>query len=305
MASPVCGNTVNCTGRARARRPAQLGPGASPRARRDGAARPAARGWRQAGDAAQGAARRDHGADLLAAGGRRAASGGPGSRPGPAASPGSAASFRSPQRGGRLRRHASARRARRVRTRPARRPRPPRGACTAITRPTPRQAIVSPDSPATPANFSGLYLQAVLIKVDSQATLERVRTFLITHTSRVGLGHRAADVRRGGPGPAGRGHHGAAAGGHRGRADADRRGMQPGGRGGRRPGRAEAAVHDAAPDRNADGDAVPGGAGRGGAAAGGRDRGGGGHRLRHLGAHGGEDGAGRHSRCRTSATCTT
>ena len=45
------------------------------------------------------------------------------------------------------------------------------------------QAIVGPDSPSASANFSGLYLQAVLIKVASPAMLERVRTFLITHTA--------------------------------------------------------------------------------------------------------------------------
>ncbi len=31
-------------------------------------------------------------------------------------------------------------------------------------------------------NFTGLYLQSVLIKVDSPTTLETVRTFLTTHT---------------------------------------------------------------------------------------------------------------------------
>jgi ABC-type antimicrobial peptide transport system permease subunit len=42
--------------------------------------------------------------------------------------------------------------------------------------------IVSPSSPAYTADVSRLYLQAVLIKVPNQAALERVRTFLITHT---------------------------------------------------------------------------------------------------------------------------
>jgi hypothetical protein len=42
--------------------------------------------------------------------------------------------------------------------------------------------IVDAGSPAVPATFSGLYLQSVLIRVDSPATLERVRTFLATHT---------------------------------------------------------------------------------------------------------------------------
>ena len=42
--------------------------------------------------------------------------------------------------------------------------------------------IASASSPAGPASTSGLYLQLVLVKVTSQATLERVRTFLVTHT---------------------------------------------------------------------------------------------------------------------------
>jgi hypothetical protein len=44
------------------------------------------------------------------------------------------------------------------------------------------QPIVNHASPAYTGGVHGLYLQAVLIKVDSQATLERVRTFLVTHT---------------------------------------------------------------------------------------------------------------------------
>ena len=43
-------------------------------------------------------------------------------------------------------------------------------------------------SPAASDNFSHLYLQAVLIKVNSPATLERVRTFLVTHTSQSASG---------------------------------------------------------------------------------------------------------------------
>ena len=42
--------------------------------------------------------------------------------------------------------------------------------------------IVGASSPPYPAGVSRLYLQAVLIKAPDQATLERVRTFLITHT---------------------------------------------------------------------------------------------------------------------------
>jgi hypothetical protein len=45
------------------------------------------------------------------------------------------------------------------------------------------QPIAGPSSPAVSANFSGLYLQALLVKVNSQATLEKVRTYLDTHTA--------------------------------------------------------------------------------------------------------------------------
>jgi len=44
------------------------------------------------------------------------------------------------------------------------------------------QPFVTSQSPAAPARYSSLYLQAVLVKVDSPATLERVRTYLDTHT---------------------------------------------------------------------------------------------------------------------------
>ncbi len=44
------------------------------------------------------------------------------------------------------------------------------------------QAIVGASSPAAPGGTGGLYLQAVLVKVPGAAALERVRTFLITHT---------------------------------------------------------------------------------------------------------------------------
>jgi hypothetical protein len=42
--------------------------------------------------------------------------------------------------------------------------------------------IASATSPAASAHVSNLYLQAMLVKVNSQATLERVRTYLVTHT---------------------------------------------------------------------------------------------------------------------------
>jgi hypothetical protein len=44
------------------------------------------------------------------------------------------------------------------------------------------QQIFSAADPRASADFSQLYLQSVLIRVDSAATLERVRTFLATHT---------------------------------------------------------------------------------------------------------------------------
>jgi hypothetical protein len=44
------------------------------------------------------------------------------------------------------------------------------------------QPIVSRSNPAASDNFTKLYLQAVLVQVNSSATLERVRTFLVSHT---------------------------------------------------------------------------------------------------------------------------
>jgi len=45
------------------------------------------------------------------------------------------------------------------------------------------QAIASASSPAVSGNFSKLALEAVLVKVNDATTLERVRTFLDTHTT--------------------------------------------------------------------------------------------------------------------------
>jgi hypothetical protein len=42
--------------------------------------------------------------------------------------------------------------------------------------------IASASSPAATGKLNGLYLQALLVKVNSAATLERVRTYLVTHT---------------------------------------------------------------------------------------------------------------------------
>jgi len=48
------------------------------------------------------------------------------------------------------------------------------------------QPIANASNPAVSSNFSRLYLEAVLIRVKNSATLERVRTFLDTHTSQAG-----------------------------------------------------------------------------------------------------------------------
>jgi hypothetical protein len=45
------------------------------------------------------------------------------------------------------------------------------------------QAFVNPSNPAVSADFSRLSLQAVLVKVNDAATLERVRTFLAVHAA--------------------------------------------------------------------------------------------------------------------------
>jgi hypothetical protein len=53
------------------------------------------------------------------------------------------------------------------------------------------QPIASAVSPAVSANFSHLYLQAVLVKVNSAATLEQVRTYLVTHATQSASGTAA------------------------------------------------------------------------------------------------------------------
>ena len=50
------------------------------------------------------------------------------------------------------------------------------------------QPFVSRNNPAAPGNSRSLYLQAVLVKVNSSATLERIRTFLATHTAQSASG---------------------------------------------------------------------------------------------------------------------
>src|SRR6202050_1938794 len=48
------------------------------------------------------------------------------------------------------------------------------------------QPIANASNPAVSGNFSHLYLEAVLVRVPNSATLERVRTFLDTHTTQSG-----------------------------------------------------------------------------------------------------------------------
>jgi ABC-type antimicrobial peptide transport system permease subunit len=43
--------------------------------------------------------------------------------------------------------------------------------------------IASKSSPAASANFSKLYLQAILVKVNNSSTLEKVRTYLVANTT--------------------------------------------------------------------------------------------------------------------------
>ncbi len=50
------------------------------------------------------------------------------------------------------------------------------------------QPIASASSPAATGNVSRLYLQAVLVKVNSASTLERVRTYLVSHTAQSASG---------------------------------------------------------------------------------------------------------------------
>lgn len=50
------------------------------------------------------------------------------------------------------------------------------------------QPIASASSPAAPSDVSGLYLQAVLVKVNGPATLEKARTYLVTHATQSASG---------------------------------------------------------------------------------------------------------------------
>jgi hypothetical protein len=50
------------------------------------------------------------------------------------------------------------------------------------------QPIASASSPAASANVSHLHLQALLVKVNGSATLERVRTYLVTHATQSASG---------------------------------------------------------------------------------------------------------------------
>ena len=49
--------------------------------------------------------------------------------------------------------------------------------------------LVTPDSPAYTGNLADLQLQAVLVRIDNPATLERVRTLLATYMALSGSGH--------------------------------------------------------------------------------------------------------------------
>jgi hypothetical protein len=53
------------------------------------------------------------------------------------------------------------------------------------------EAIASASSPAAPDDFSKLYLQGVLVKVNNAATLERARTYLVTHAPQSASGTAA------------------------------------------------------------------------------------------------------------------
>lgn len=50
------------------------------------------------------------------------------------------------------------------------------------------QPIASASSPAAPASFGRMYLQGLLVKVNGSATLERVRTYLVTHATQSASG---------------------------------------------------------------------------------------------------------------------
>ena len=50
------------------------------------------------------------------------------------------------------------------------------------------QPIAGPSSPAASGNIRGLYLQALLVKVNDPATLEKVRTYLVTHATQTASG---------------------------------------------------------------------------------------------------------------------
>ena len=305
-AAPVCGNNVNCTAAGGVPRPLVAGPGTAPAIPGHAAAASA-----RAAERAAAAGRRPR---LLMPGSggprrRRRAPATPEPRCGPAPAQGPAAGTAA-----RIRttasmscaRPAGAGGARPVRARPPAVVGPRPTTCSATTRRTARSRSRARPARPRPARRRRLCTcRPLLVKVNSSATLERVRTFLATHATAVRVGHRAADVRRGGPGP-----------GWPSPTPCERliyiavaltllvAGLQPRGVRRRQPGGAQAAVHAAAGDRHADADALPGRAAEAvlplvaatvvaaGSPTASR-------------ADGRQDGAGRHARCRSQATPTT
>ena len=128
------------------------------------------------------------------------------------------------------------------------------------------QSFVSASDPAYHGPLAGLPLQAVLVRVNSPATLERVRTYLAVNAPpQVAQGpgsvaDAAADVRRDAADPHPAGGHAGEPRLRGGRAHADRGRVQPRGRGRRRAGRAQAPVHPAPGGRHRSRRALRGGA---------------------------------------------
>jgi hypothetical protein len=119
------------------------------------------------------------------------------------------------------------------------------------------QPIAGPDlgNAPVPDDFTGLYLQSVLIKVDNPTTLERVRTFLKTHTPLSASGTAPRTFGEAVQARVAVGTTGAAC-VYCGRPDVAGCGLQPCGRRRRGVGGAQATVQSAAPERDASLDAL-------------------------------------------------
>ena len=136
------------------------------------------------------------------------------------------------------------------------------------------QPFVSASDPAYHGPLAGLPLQAVLVRVNSPATLERVRTYLAVNAPpqvSAGQGQSPTPPRTFGETLQIRTQRADTLENLRlrgGRAHADRGRVQPRGRGRRRAGRPQAPVHPAPGGRHRGRRAVGGGAPRGGGAAG-------------------------------------